>query len=460
MKRAVIKLFSVATLMLAGVVGAAAQMQGERVFVGELSLTLEQAIEMALSDNPTIKIAELEVERYDYVRKTTLGSLMPALSGSGTFHRTLINQSMSEGMTIGGNQFNTISAGLEGSVALFAPAVYRTLKMNRVEAEAAVESARSTKIDLVAAVKVSFYNVMLAERSLQVLEASSQTAKQSVDETKIMFDNGLTSEYDLLTAQVQYSNLQPTIMQTRTSIAVAKEVLKMYLSIPEDVKIAVVGDFGAMQSEVVAASRNLSFDFSNNSALRSLALSEDLLRASLKVQNSARMPTLAAYAQITYQGTNMEAFSFSATSDSAASSGYWWQHPASAGLSLSVPIFSGLTNTNKARQIKNQIEQIELQRIYAEQSTAVSLSTAISNIYTARERYMAELQTVEQATKAYSISNTRYNAGAGTMLELNSARLSMTQAELNLSQATYDLLSAKSEYDKIVGLDVEVKSEE
>ena len=60
-------------------------------------------------------------------------------------------------------------------------------------------------------------------------------------------------------------------------------------------------------------------------------------------------------------------------------------------------------------------------------------------------------KSVEQARKAYKISDTRYRAGAGTILELNSAQLSQTQAQLNFSQAIYDYLSAKAEYDRIVG---------
>ena len=58
---------------------------------------------------------------------------------------------------------------------------------------------------------------------------------------------------------------------------------------------------------------------------------------------------------------------------------------------------------------------------------------------------------MEQARKAYRISDTRYRAGAGTILELNSAQLAQTQAQLNFSQAIYDYLSAKAEYDRIVG---------
>ena len=66
----------------------------------------------------------------------------------------------------------------------------------------------------------------------------------------MQYKHGLASEYDLLTAQVQLSNLKPTILQTENSIKLAKLMLKMYLSIPEDVEIEVVGELDALAAEL------------------------------------------------------------------------------------------------------------------------------------------------------------------------------------------------------------------
>ena len=79
------------------------------------------------------------------------------------------------------------------------------------------------------------------------------------------------------------------------------------------------------------------------------------------------------------------------------------------------------------------------------------ITRALNDLLTARETMYAQELTVEQARKAYSISDTRYRAGAGTILELNSAQLAQTQAQLNYSQAIFDYLTAKAEYDRIVG---------
>ncbi len=434
-------LITTAALLMVGAVTTQAQMR----------LSVDEAVQIALSENPTIKIAELEIERYDYVRKTTMGSLLPQISASGDYTRTLKNQSMAEGFTLGANQYNTFSASADVTLALYVPAVYRTLKMNTMEAEAAVEAARSSRIDLVTEVKQSFYNILLAEKSLFVMTSAYDTAKQTVDETQLKFNNGVASEYELLTAQVQLSSIEPTVIQLRNSIGIAKDLLKMYLSIPEDINIEVTGELDDMKDVVLDNFRTMNNDLSENSTLKSLEIQSDILAQSKRVYNAARLPTLAAWGSYTYTGNNMGSFSFTGEESTSSSNSYYWQGPAYAGLSLSIPIFSGLSNTYRSKQITNQIEQLELQRTYTKQSLSVSVNSAISDLITAREQMFAQQTTVEQATKAYSISNTRYKAGAGTILELNSAQLSLTQAELNLSQAIYDLLVARSEYDKIIG---------
>ena len=417
----------------------------------QLRLTLDDAIQMALSENPTIKVADLDVERYDYVKKETRGNLLPSLSASGEYPRAIEKSTMRGGISFGADNTFTGTASL--SVPLFAPQVYRMMKMNDKQMATAVEAARSSRITLTAEVKKAFYNILLAEQSLDVLRESEATVQRTVDDTQVQYQNGLTSEYDLLTAQVQLSNLKPSILQTENSIRIAKLMLKMYLSIPEQVEIEVEGELDAMRDKVLAGTEGLTTDTSDNSDLRTLELQEDLLRLQLKAENASRLPTIGAFGNFTLTGNNMGSVSFDPDKMTMTSvkDGYFWQNPLSAGIRVSVPLFSGLTKMNRSREIKNQISQIGLQRTYARQQVDVQVRSALNDLLTARETMYAQELTVEQARKAYSISDTRYRAGAGTILELNSAQLAQTQAQLNYSQAIFDYLTAKAEYDRIVG---------
>ncbi len=426
-------------LAVASVFGAAAQMR----------LSLDAAIELALSENPTIRIAEMEVARYDYVKRQTWGTLLPQVALNGQINHTFIKQNMSKGFSLGGDQYTTISGAVEATMPLFAPAVYRTLKMNDTQMAAAVEAARASRVDLVAEVRKAFYNSLLAEQSLAVLLESQATVQRTVDDTELQYRNGLMSEYDLLTAQVQLSNLKPTIIQTENSIAVAKRLLKMYLSIPETVDIEVEGHLDALRDAVLEGTDGLSTDVSENTDLRALELQEELLFRQLRVANAGRWPTVGLFGNFTLSGNNMGSFNFQDMS--VVQDGYYWQNPLYAGVQLSVPLFAGLTKMNRSRELKNQLAQIGEQRDYLRRQIDVQVRSALNDLVTARETMFAQERTVEQARKAYGISDTRYRAGAGTILELNSAQLAQTQAQLNFSQAIYDYLMAKAEYDRIVG---------
>ena len=445
----------VVLLLFAGVVcGASAQ---------TFELSLDKALEIALSDNPTIRVADLEIERQDWVRKQTVGNLLPSVSISSQYSYSIVKQEMAKGLSFGAD--NSISNSASLSLPLYAPTVYETLKMNRTQMAQAVESARSSKITLANEVKKAYYNILLAEQSLAVLKESEKSIAETVSNTKAMYEQGLASEYDLLSAEVQLSNLRPNIIQTENSIKTSKLLFKMYLGLPESADFSLVGSLDDFAEEVAMASVPTNeVDLSNNADLRALDLQSKLLEHQLQLVNASRLPTIAAFTSFIYSG-NDNTMDFSSmmggmggsSGDSSAKKEWWWQNPLSAGISISIPLFSGGKNINKAHEIRNSISQLSLQKDYMRQSVNVQVESAFNNIVTAREKMTSNEITVRQAQKAYEIAQVRYNAGTGTILELNSSELSLTQARLNFSQAIYDYLAARADYEKIIGEGFEIE---
>ena len=433
-----------------------------------LTLTLDEAIDLALSDNPTVKVANLEVERYDYVRKQTLSSLYPQVDASLQYSLALRRQEMTEGFSFGGK--NTFNTAASVSLPLFAPAVYEQLKLNRTQMESAVESARATRIDMIASVRSAYYNVLLAEQSLAVLQEAVLTTERVVANTKNLYDNGLASEYDYLTAQVQLSNLRPQVLQTENAISITKLQLKMYLSLPADVDVEVVGTLDGFRDKVLL-SEDYSRDISDNTTLRTLDIQVDMLKHQEQLIKSARMPMVAAFGQVSYigqervdlsglmggmagggaSGGQSDVVAQTRAQAAASQSKFWWQCPISVGAQVSIPLFAGFKTVNQLREVRNQMSQLDIQRQYAEEGIRLQVEQAINTLITARETMLSNERTVKQAEKAYEISLTRYNAGAGTILELNSSQLSLTQAQLSYSQSIYDYLSAYASYEKTLG---------
>ena len=421
----------------------------------QMHLSLNQAIEIALSDNPTIKVADLEIERYDYVYKQTVSSLYPQVSVSGQYSLAIRNQQMAEGLSFGGK--NTFNATASLSLPLFAPSVYRQMKLTKTQMAMAVESARANRIDMVAAVRSSFYNVLLAEQSMKVLQEAYETTQRVVDNTKELFENGLAAEYDYITAQVQLSNLKPQLLQAEKGIELTKLQLKMYLSIPEEVEINIIGELDNFRDNVLMHT-DYDVDLSKNTTIVNLELQSELLDHQEKLIQTTRMPTIAAFGQISYIGQErvnlgglLGVLDGGATTENQSK--FWWQYPINIGAQISIPLFAGFNKTNQIKAIRNQRAQLDIQRDYAERGVKLQVQQSINTLLTARETMLANELTVEQAQKAYEISYTRYSAGAGTILELNNSLLTLTQAQLNYSQAIYDYLSAHAAYEKALGVE-------
>lgn len=205
-------------------------------------------------------------------------------------------------------------------------------------------------------------------------------------------------------------------------------------------------------------------DLENNTTIKTLDLQLELLDHQEKLIQTTRMPTIAAFGQISYIGQERSdlggLLGGMAGGGAAGGAGatveqskFWWQYPISLGAQINIPLFAGFKKTNQLREVRNQAEQLRIQRDYAVEGIRLQVQQSVNTLLTARSMMLANAETVLQAEKAYEISLTRYEAGAGTILELNSAQLSLTQAQLSYSQSIYDYLAAYAEYEKALGKD-------
>jgi outer membrane protein TolC len=436
-----------------------------------LELGLQEAIEIALDENPTIRVAGLEIERQRYVKNETIGNFLPSLTAEGSYTRAI------EQATMGGMSFygpDTWQGGATVGMPLVVPALFQTLKLNDQQMRAAVEAARASKLDMVNQVRKAYYGILMAEEALAVLRSSEAMVAKTVDDTRTKFQNELASEYDLVTAEVQLSNIQPLKYQAENGLQSAQKMFRMLLGLPEDTEFGLKDNLRDLAQSAAGEALERS-DVSANSDLRAMDIQHNLLKRQLGLLRTQRMPSLVAFGNVTFMG-QVQRDVFSSMSSlgpeivnqvleamgqsprplpppTPVRESFEWQHPINVGARLSVPLFAGFTNVSRERQLKNTIKQLELSRDYLEEGVQVQADNMRANVGTAYGKMQAGAQTITQAQKGYDISKVRFDGGMGTILELNSAELALTQARMNYAQAVYDYLSAQADYEKIVGRD-------
>lgn len=435
------------SLAFVGMFSAKAQNNDEILY-----LDLQTALNIAQDNNPTIKIAEMEIQRVDYSKKEVMGSLLPNVSATGQYTNNVMKSVMfmpaSMSAAFGGKSYmeigykNSFTGTISAGLPLVNFALWESLKSKQTEMDLILEKVRSSKIDMKKQVTDAYFNVLLAESSLKVLEQSINNAKETLKTIKTSYEQGLASEYDYLRAQVQVNNLNPSYISAKNGVDLAKLQLKMLLSLPLDQQVNVKEELSDYEENLKLLEKyenDQAIEY--NSTLRQLDLNIKSLQHSLKMTKYQHLPSLSAFGQYAYQ-TQAEDFKFQ---------DYKWVSSAAVGLSLSIPIFNGNTVIHQTKQVELAIKELQLQRSYATEGQKLQITSALDNMRAANEQLLANKEAITQAEKGYEIAKVRYNTGTGTILELNDSELALTQSRLNYQQALYNYLSAQTQLEQVLG---------
>ncbi len=411
----------------------------------KMNLTLDRAVELALSENPTIKVAEQEIQLKEVSKKEAWQNLLPSVSLDGTISYNIkvaeIKTSMGS-FKMGMDDSNTWNGAINVSLPLYAPAAYRTITMTKRDIELAVEKSRGSKIDLINQVTKAFYQLMLAQDSYEVLMQNYKQAELNYDIVKAKFEQGSVSEYDKISSEVQLRSAWPNVVSGQNAVELAKLQLKVLMGITADVDIVtddkLINYENEMQKTTIEAS-NLSLD--NNSTLRQIDLNGELLNQTRKMLKTNFHPTIALVGSYQYQSmsnTNWEI------------NNYNWSNASSLTLSLSIPLFKA-SNFTKLKSNKIQQWQLAENRLNTERMLRMQAQSYLDNMTASAEQLQSNKQAVELAKKGLQISQKRYDVGKGTILELNNSQVSLTNVQLTYNNSIYEYLVAKSELNTVLG---------
>ena len=406
-----------------------------------LRLTLDQAIEIALSDNPTIEVADQTVELKKISDKETVMGLLPEASLSGAYTRTIKKQTMvMMGQKIEIGIPNQYQGGLTVSLPIFAPTLYKSMKLTKTDVALAVEQARASKQDLVNQVTKAFYQMLLAQDSYAVLEKSYAQSEANFNIVKAKFEQGKVSEYDKISAEVQMRNLQPSVISARNAVELSRLQLVVLMNIEPEINIVLDGNLADYEEAVFAGVLTADNSLENNSSLQQMDLNTRMLQQTLSLNKQNFMPMVAL--QFNYMYTCM--------TDNFKFKDYEWNPYSNVSLSVSVPLFK-YSNFSAMKKTNIQIAQLMKNRDYTARQLAMQQQSYLNSMAASAEQVSSNKEAITQAQKGRDIAEKLYEVGRGTVLELNSAEVALTQARLTYTQSIYDYLTAKADLDKLQG---------
>lgn len=422
-----------------------AKAQTEQTAQNTLTLTLDKALEIALDENPTIKVAAEEIALKKVASKEAWQSLLPEASLNGSLDHTIKAAEMKlndMSFKMGQDGTNTANAGLSIILPLFAPAVYRAMSMTKTDIELAVEKSRASELDLINQVTKAYYQLMLAQDSYEVLQGSYKLAEDNFNVVNAKYQQGAVSEFDKISAEVQMRSIKPNVISAANAVTLAKLQLKVLMGITADVDIKTDDNLTNYESMLFAnqlKEEDMSLD--NNTTMKQFELNMKLLEKNVKSLRTNFIPTLSMSFSYQYQSLYNPNINFF---------DYTWSNSSSLMFNLSIPLYRA-SNFTKVKSARIQMRQLDWNRIDTERKLNMQVVSYRNNMTASSEQVVSNKENVMQAEKAVQIAGKRYEVGKGTVLELNSSQVSLTQAQLTYNQSIYDYLTAKADLDQVLG---------
>ncbi len=420
-----------------------------------MSLTVQEAQDYAVKHSTQTKNARLDIKKSDKKVWETTARGLPQVSASGSYTDNLklrtqlipaqfFDPRAEEGEFAEvkfGTQHN-ITADITVNQLIFSGPYIVGLQTAKVYKGLSKQNEINAEKEVRASVEQIYYLTLLAENNKKILSENLDNLKQMHKDVQAMADNGMVNQIEADKIQVNINSIETSLISTEQQIESNYNALKIQMGMPLDQEVKLSQSLDAVLESIEIQSM-LEKDFSaeNNIRYKMLETQKQLAALKVKKEKSDFLPSLSAY--YTYQENAMrDEFNF-------FDSGENWYPSSMIGLQLTVPIFSSAQRISQVGQAKIEEEKVQNRQKDLKKNLNNQASQSKSDMKQALKKYNTQNKNLELAKKVYHQTQIEFKEGLSTSSEVIQANDKYLQAESQYIGAIVELLSAKTELEKL-----------
>ncbi len=430
----------------------------------KIVLTMDKTIELAMNNNPQIKIAEKE---YDKAKAGVLGSysaVLPSLDASAALQHAwaiqeqtipnFIKAMLGQGFpgTEDMPDFVKLSFGLENTFTYGATltqplflggAGLASIKLAYAARRAAEQNLQARKDELLYQSITAFYGCLLTKELVKVQEEALAQVEANRDVVLKKYDVGTASGFDKMRAEVEVANQKPNVISARNNYQMALTRIRALLGLEKESNIEVVGEFAYQEDDFgqLGLAELQDMAFQNRPEVMAINEQKYMTRQGVNIARSGFLPRI--FFQTDYSYMAMRNDMKFAQND--FSKGF------TSAVSLQIPLFHGFKSVQNYQQARLDYRIMEDNEKQLNDMISAEVEVAYNNFNEARQKYQSATETVALAEEALRMANLMYNEGANTQLDVMISRLALTQAQVNYFSSIYGYQVACSFIRKATG---------
>lgn len=335
---------------------------------------------------------------------------------------------------------NTFIPQLAVSQAIFSPSLLYAAKSAPLYVKQAQQVTDSTKIYLVSAVSKAYYNVLLTLEQIHVLKEDTARLGKNVRDTYHQYIGGIVDETDYEEATITLNNSKAQLKQANENVVPQFATLKQVMGFPAEQEFNVSFNTDQMMQGIyIDTTQQLNYE--KRIEFQQLGTEKALQAQLTGYYKSAFLPTVGAFYNYNRQFANEH---FSNVFDSS--------YPSSlVGLSVSIPIFTGLGRVHSIRKSKLQEQLLNWDEADLKLQINKEYTTANANYKGNLYNLQLLQKNVAMAKRVYFVVSLQYKQGIVAYLNVITAESNLITSEINYLNALFQTLSSKIDLQKAMG---------
>ncbi len=398
------------------------------------TMTLNQCIETALKNNPTIRASMYGVD----VNRSRVGearsSYYPQLSASAAYTRISPVSSPTDSFS-GLGAFNQYTSGvsLNQNILDFGK-TSEQVDISKYNLESARSDLNTTRDTIILSVKQSYYGVLKAKRDRAVAVDVLKQFQLHLDQAKGFYDVGTKAKIDLIKAQVDLSNAKLSLINAENALKIAWVTLSNVMG-TTDAPQYDIEDNLSFQHFAITPEDAMARAFENRSDLKSIISKRQAAETNISLARSGYYPVLSGFANYNWAGET------TSTMD----------HSWNAGVLLTVPLFSGFLTVHQAAEAKSNLYILKANEESLRQQIVLEVRQAYLNLQASEASIATAELAAAQAKENLDLANGRYSAGVGSPIEVSDAFATYVTSQANYTASLSNYKIAQATIEKSMG---------
>lgn len=415
-------------------------------------LTLEEAINEAVKNNYIIKQRTEMVYSSREEKRITRSLLLPKLSSSYSYQRLKEKPyAIFDNPFIPGDRYKVHIGDRDRfywDIIITQPIFtgFSLITRHRI-AKLGVDLAKTYRdeaiLDIVRDVKISYFQVLLSKRYLEISEEEVAQLKSHFKDAQGFFKQGMIPYNDLLKSRVALAQAEQNLVRARSALKVAISRLNTIIekNIDEGTEIQDISSFRPVSYKL-----NLLYEkaLQKRPEIKALKIAIKQARQKIRLARSGYYPQVYLFAKYEQLGNDI----------GATDNEYGNSHNASMGFQVKWDIFEWGKTRAEVRKAVREYEAVCYELKKAEDNVRLEVKRAFERLGVARQNLITARTALTQARENYRITNLRYQHNLTTSTEVLDARTFLTQAEVNYYSALYGYMMAKAQLERSVGEDL------